>query len=254
MTSGYIPRYASYCATGGPPFNPLSIAGCTLWLDGNDPLATGVQPENDSSLDVWYDKSPSLTNFTSLATPPIFYADSYKALGSIYTSGDGCYMGTDGFIANINSTAMTLLCMCQINSGIGEIIGTPFSSRDGSSGPSYGYNFYAVNNPAGPDWEGWAGPGTPGFNQVLMAPLVEAVNFLCAARIGSGSVEFFGNGTSYGSLVISPMTDKPSYISSVEGDAFQFPGFIREIVSYDSTLSDGDLALITGYLTSRWQS
>jgi hypothetical protein len=46
-----------------PP--PLAIAGCTLWLDGADPLNTGVPPPVGSYIVEWVDKSSSRSDGVS---------------------------------------------------------------------------------------------------------------------------------------------------------------------------------------------
>lgn len=42
--------------SGKPLMSPAYISGLQMWLDGNDPLASGVAPSVGSSID-WYDKS-----------------------------------------------------------------------------------------------------------------------------------------------------------------------------------------------------
>ena len=38
-------------------WSPTSIDNITIWLDGNDPFATGTQPENGQPIPIWKDKS-----------------------------------------------------------------------------------------------------------------------------------------------------------------------------------------------------
>ena len=46
-------------------YSPLSISGCILWMDAQDPSATGIQPSNGTSLTSWKDKSSSGFTLTS---------------------------------------------------------------------------------------------------------------------------------------------------------------------------------------------
>jgi hypothetical protein len=66
---------------GGAPFRPLThvnllnapplaIAGCTLWLDGADPLNTGVPPPVGSYVVKWVDKSSSKSDGFSAPVVP----------------------------------------------------------------------------------------------------------------------------------------------------------------------------------------
>ena len=49
-------------------FDPRSVPGCSLWLDGADPAGTGVLPANGTTLTTWKDKSVSNFPFTSLGS------------------------------------------------------------------------------------------------------------------------------------------------------------------------------------------
>jgi hypothetical protein len=53
----------------GSWFSPKDLPGCTLWLDANDPNATGVPAANGTTISTWRDKSGLGCNATAAALP-----------------------------------------------------------------------------------------------------------------------------------------------------------------------------------------
>ena len=74
----FIPYYTA--------FSPRSIRNCSLWLDGNDPAGTGVQPANSSTVTIWVDKSGS--GYSTNLGSGVFYDKYQNGNGSIYISND----------------------------------------------------------------------------------------------------------------------------------------------------------------------
>jgi hypothetical protein len=50
--------------------NPkTNVQGLQLWLDGSDPLNTGILPANNAVVSTWYDKSGNARNATATNSP-----------------------------------------------------------------------------------------------------------------------------------------------------------------------------------------
>jgi hypothetical protein len=67
-----------------------TIPGLEVWLDANDPLATGIAGTNGASITTWYDKTDNQRNmtWTSGTGSSITYANnSINSLNSIYANG-----------------------------------------------------------------------------------------------------------------------------------------------------------------------
>jgi len=70
----YLPtshRYYYYPPTQSSlptSFSPTQFPGLNLWLDGRDPLGTGVAPANGTNITTWADKSTNGRSFTGSAT------------------------------------------------------------------------------------------------------------------------------------------------------------------------------------------
>jgi hypothetical protein len=76
---GVLGSYKSSAAGAGPPVT----SGLRLWLDGADPLGTGVAPANGTSITSWKDKSGNSAHATSSGT--CVYESSSKSIA--LTSG-----------------------------------------------------------------------------------------------------------------------------------------------------------------------
>jgi hypothetical protein len=65
---GYLARKWNLFNFVYSPTIPLTISGCGMWLDGNDPAGTGVQPSVGATVSTWVDKSGNSNNGTSGAS------------------------------------------------------------------------------------------------------------------------------------------------------------------------------------------
>jgi hypothetical protein len=116
-------------------FNPTSITGCQLWLDGKDPAGTGVLPAIGASIATWADKSgqgQTITQATS-GNQALYTLGG----GLTFTSGMQYPLNTTVFM-NIFSIAYTIFVVeKRATNGLGFFIG----NNAGGGGPLYlGYN------------------------------------------------------------------------------------------------------------------
>ena len=93
---------------------PLSIAGCSFWLDGADPNGTGVVPSNGTSVSTWTDKSGK----GYIAT---------KQTGTIVTSSTGVYFNGSGYLTapglagSLVNTPFVVFCVDAVTGGGAQI-------------------------------------------------------------------------------------------------------------------------------------
>ena len=64
-------------------FQPTTISGCQLWLDGTDPAGTGSAPTNGATVSTWVDKSGNGLNGTAVNNPT--YSSSAKGINFTYS-------------------------------------------------------------------------------------------------------------------------------------------------------------------------
>jgi hypothetical protein len=70
-------------------FLPTQIPGCQLWLDAQDPNATGAIPANGSTVSTWVDKSGNARNATSAGSAVTYSSAGLSFGGSSYYSVPG---------------------------------------------------------------------------------------------------------------------------------------------------------------------
>ena len=63
-------------------FSSTTIAGCSLWLDGQDPAGTGIRPSYGTSISTWTDKSGNGLNATNTANYPTYSGSNLIFNGS----------------------------------------------------------------------------------------------------------------------------------------------------------------------------
>lgn len=98
----FIPYYTA--------FSPRSIRNCSLWLDGNDPAGTGVQPA-PGNLATWVDKSGSGTNATAgTSVYPQFIQSFLNNLGVVGLTNPADYFTVAN---NFNSESLTYVFVMQ---------------------------------------------------------------------------------------------------------------------------------------------
>lgn len=91
-----------------PPFTPLSIPACILWLDGNDVNGNGMNPSSGTNLEIWFDKS-GLGNDGFQANgslQPVFETNVLNSKASVeFTSSSQTMIGTNAATDNPNLSA-----------------------------------------------------------------------------------------------------------------------------------------------------
>ena len=102
-------------------FTPTSVAGCTLWLDGADPSATGIAPANGATVSTWVDKSTNGLTVSAASSQPTYLTNAANGLGTVAFNGSqglsaGTVTGTK-LIGNTNSCAIYAVVRFENTSG-----------------------------------------------------------------------------------------------------------------------------------------
>jgi hypothetical protein len=224
------------------PFNPLSVTGCQLWLDGADAATvTGT-----SSVTAWTDKSGKGNNPTFSGTNP-----SYNSATKVITT------------ANANQQFTVPAASIQQSAGSGSLFFV-YGDQQTGGGNSSGYNAL---------W-GTAGPGER-FYQSLQAPTnAYATNgpfspsgTVIAALATTNTLLYNMNYTynsSTGDLRINGTTLSSSYQGTpipsgaltLSGTGWGVVANVRlyEVISYKGAalLTTPQIQQIEGYLAQKW--
>ena len=124
--SGPFPSFAlpttAFKVKSNPAFfTPTSVAGCTLWLDGADPSATGIAPANGATVSTWVDKSTNGLTVSAASSQPTYLTNAANGLGTVAFNGSqglsaGTVTGTK-LIGNTNSCAIYAVVRFENTSG-----------------------------------------------------------------------------------------------------------------------------------------
>lgn len=226
-------------------FNPTAIAGCQVWFDGADPLATGVPPANSATISTWSDKSGNGYN----ATPSSgrVAATFSSALNCVYFQSSNVGYQTS---YPANPTNETMFIVANINSPANinnnTIIGGQLGARSfgvgyaGGAGGT-GYSSY-LNNEVGWQNSGVTGPSA-GVTALLTGTVTTTTNVAVAlngSTFTTGTVPSWSSGTT-------------TYLGvDTTNSSYYFIGYVMEILFYNSVLNSTQQKQIEGYLAYKW--
>jgi len=219
------------------PFLPTSITGCSVWLDGMDPLNNGTPPSDTTSITTWYDKSGNAYNFT--ASVAATYSSTFNAVNfttSLYSSSYPANPTTETIFIVAYPTVIT--------SSNGALI----SGYSGARAVWVGYSAGGGTTSAGIAQTGVAwctntAAGTVPINtKTLITEQIKAGTSYIAAN---GALTFNTGGATFG-------TGTVTYLGREAGTSYQYTGYVMEIIIYNAFLSVIQRQKIEGYLAWKW--
>ena len=224
------------------PTIPLSIPGCQLWLDGNDPAGTGSQPANGATVSTWIDKSGNGRNATVAPDRiPGTYSTSFRAV-NFETSSTG-YITTYS-AAPTNETMFVVFNNPSPGSGYNFIlIGGVSGARSLGAGSSAGGVGTTVGNlNTQIVWLASTGTYTAGTTALVTSQFTTSTNSISlngGTTVTGGAPGFTAGRVTYlGVDATNPI--------------FYYQGYAMEILFYDSVLNTTQRQTIEEYLTKKW--
>ena len=226
----------------------LSTSGCTLWYDGSDPNGTGVEPENNTTITTWVDKSGnSYDAISSTTTKSKFVAGVYQTKGCLSFNGTQSlpiqYAVESPYALNTGEPLTIFLVMYSTSSSAYLI-----------SGPQDGILNIGPRGNVFVNWFGnnysWAGTGYP-------STTFETTNIWTIASVlgSNGLVSSHTNGieqfpiANLGSMVTTLTIGDLS--PNFEPDTI-FSGYLAEIIIYNRQLTRIERRQIEQYLSNKW--
>jgi hypothetical protein len=225
-------------------FDPRSLPGCLLWLDGSDSTTITL---SGSSVTQWRDKSKYdnhaiASGLTSSSLPT---KGTVNGLSSIYfTNGPYTVLKTAPNLLS-NNVSNNLTYFFVIRPTIDSPASKFFSSYDGTrklglvgSVPTYLYQYSGA---------------TPASNTL---PILGKNPIVCSIVENSGTMQTYVNGvanaTTSATTAITVVT--PLYIGSDTVVGTNFYGDICEILFYTSVLSTDQRQTVEAYLSQKWRT
>jgi hypothetical protein len=231
-------------------FSPKAISGLTLWLDGNDPNATGVQVSATTPISTWKDKSGNGYNATSSGTAPQASYDLGFPNSKILVNfiGTGYYTSTLTLPA---STSMSVFIVKTIGSGQMLYFGSGacYFGENATAGSGFTtINFFVPNVTTIPQPTYY---GSTSYDPVLLNAIING------ATTRVEMLDLYNIYSSFDSANTSFSCSAGNYqlfVGANNTGASKYQGKIAEILIYQSNLSPGNYKALQGYLTRKWFS
>ena len=245
------------------PPTPLSVSGLVIWLDGDDPSATGSKPSNGTAISSWVDKSQSgmITSFTqaTVGNRPVYASSALNSRGGVTFTGSSSH--------SISTT------MTTSNLNLGTNTFTMFFVLTGATGGSL---LFRGDNPGiwtSPNKKLWLGNGTTiegssglypsivGWGQNYVVGASPASNPFILTVVGNTSaprITYYRNSAtsadSLGTNTYAPISDG-SITGLTIGIGQQSPnltGTLCEMLVYNKILSADERSTITNILAQKY--
>ena len=219
-------------------FTPECLPNLQLWLDGSDPLATGVSPRTGFFVDTWYDKSGKMNHAVGSNSP------SLTATGISFNGSNQSYVSP--YTANSrNETGFLLVNLKQFSSLLAGTSAT--GSRVFSGGYSTHWNI-------GPTSQLYSTFGTTPYNTMTLVSYTYNYSSVSVYQNGALLGSFTTNVSSY----LSSGSSNPTLIgvncpgNIVGGYPAWISGTISEIIIYNSALPSLQRQDVEGFLAWKW--
>lgn len=224
---------------------PTSIAGCQMWLDGNDPLGTGTQPANEATVSTWVDKS--VNGFNATAAPSRVagtYSTSLKAVN--FPNSNTGYI-TNYSASPTNETMFVVFNNATASYSNNILIGGVSGARSlgaGYSG-SGGQTLGVVGNLN--TQLAWLARTDAG-SYILGTTAIVTSQFTSS----SNSISLNGGTTSTGGAP-GFTAGRVTYLGvDATVSSFYYIGYAMEIIFYNSILTTAQRQEVEGYLAQKW--
>lgn len=219
-----------------PDFSPSSILSLQMWLDGNDPAATGVKPSNGASITTWVDKSGFSINGSNGVAGTYSLADS-----GISFNGTSTYYSTT-ITTNPSNETVLIAFKYKGNNGAAwfDMLG---------SGANNGRNLTVRGDNRAIVYDVW-GVGAKTSTPTLV--VTSNVMAMTTGFISSGFARINVNGSNYsvGASMGTSGSGQTLIGKSQSGDYFN--GTIHEILYYSTPLLTLNQQTAEGYLAWKW--
>ena len=244
------------------PISPLSISGLQLWLDGNDPLNTGVAGTNNVSLTTWYDKSRNFRNMIWTGSSITYANSSINSLNTIYVNGTtlgtvNIPIGTFssnycGFMVIKNGTPAPFVVFSRTNTSAYGIFDY-YEGRDLYVSTSSGNRTY-VGSTVG---TGGPEPTLRSFKEFPIMMNFGLTNYAATGNTGVFNMYYNGLPIPYTGGQTTGINGVDTLSSSIyfggrEGVSFNHTANYCEILLFNTNITNTDRQKLEGYLAWKW--
>ena len=224
-------------------FDPRTIPGCQLWLDGADINGNGTAFSVGGTISTWVDKSPLGNNMTGTSVT-YTYDSTFRANGPTFNGSSSVFdQANSGLYSLNNATTWTIFTVNRRTDTSGY--NAVYNAKSPGSGqnnyliyryaPSTGLQFY-LGDTTGSYIGSGSGTG-------------DGITTLTAQT--SGTAEGFINGSSIGTGSTSSSSGQATFRIGLQTGAYM-NGFIFEVLVYNIGLTTSQRQQVEGYLAHKW--
>jgi hypothetical protein len=228
-------------------FNPTTIAGCQLWLDGTDPAGNRIVPANGATISTWTDKSGAGNSATG-GTAVTYNTTGINNSPVLSFSGTPSYFNSTDLYSNRSFSVFLVSRRQAANNSIQALIGGTTTANNQNmiilykGNTSIGFAFY------GSDLDATI-PAYTGSTSTEPA-------FLFAFTYTPGSRIISVNGTvgasdAYATNLTAALGERIGTWAGA-GTGNSFSGFIGEILVYNAVPTTTSRQSVEGYLAWKW--
>jgi len=226
-------------------FDPAKINGINLWLDGQYPSSVVI---SGNKVTTWNDKTVANNNFASSPTGTITYSQpsGINNRPAIYfeTASSTYLSRTFNIAPGTNQISLFMVVNHVSNvSGNSEL----FYSQNGPTSPGYAYfDLFSNTNQSG-----LLSINIGNQTQVSTGLDIRGTISLIDVIATTSTATIYVNGTQTNNNISRGGLSLDNTITwAISGGAFK--GYVGEIVTYPSGLSDSDRQKVEGYLAWKW--
>ena len=246
---------------------PTQISGCQLWLDGNDPLGTGVAPANGAGISKWVNKGLATTNLvlytTNGGSNPTYAANFQNGLGSVAFNNNAFL---SSFPFNLSTRTIFLVCVqnvaqfCGImglsaanNDSVSSTTGIAFQASEGAWYFSWLYNIFNGSNQI---IYANSSPNTGYYLYTGTSAIATPLNIYEEVFSNNYEQTFVnGNAGQTFTTTTTPGNSTQIYVGcrwDATGSGQSLNGNILEVIIYNTALVPTQIKQVEGYLAQKW--
>ena len=232
-------------------FAPSNIAGLNLWLDGQSPSSVVI---SNNKVVAWNDKSVENNDFTSGPNGTISYSQpsGINNRPAIYFETSPSTYLSRSF--NISSSSNELSLFMIVNhvstgtSGNSELFFTKSYPGYTNGAQPYPYEYFDLFSNTQTNGQLNINIG----NQIQVTTTRDIRGTISLIDvIATGTADIYVNGTQTNTNITRGDLSLNNILEwAISGGAFK--GFVGEVITYPSGLSDGDRQKVEGYLAWKW--
>jgi hypothetical protein len=259
MSKAFIQKISS--------FAPTQISGCQLWLDGNDPLGTGVAPANGAGISKWVNKGLATTNLvlytTNGGSNPTYAANFQNGLGSVAFNNNAFL---SSFPFDLSTRTIFLVCVQNVaqfsgimglsaanNDSVSSTTGIAFQASEGAWYFSWLYNIFNGSNQI---IYANSSPNTGYYLLTGTSAIATPLN-IYEEVFSSNYEQTFVNGNAGQTFTTTttPGSSTQIYVGArwnSTGSGQSLNGNILEVIIYNTALIPTQMKQVEGYLAQKW--